>query len=253
MWSDYWKDYLDRVRQVRGITSIHLTEKEGLNNPYSTIMTHILNNYSDIETVLDIGAGDGAVSLISSKIKCDKKLILCDNENGALKVAKHNADNLKIKNIYFIQGNILKIPFRDNSFDLVWSAGVNEHFEGEENRQKTFSEMVRVSNKYVGIIVPNALSIPYRIGKMISRIFNKWVWGYEKPLSRLELEQRLQKEMLRINSRYGMDILFSLKFLFFRKIFRRFSRKAFDYRIHHLLNIWLGRDIGVLAEKISRH
>lgn len=185
MWSDYWKDYLDRVRQVRGITSIHLTEKEELNNPYSTIMAHILNNYSDIEAVLDIGAGDGAISLIGSKIKCDKRLILCDNENGALRVAKDKADNLKIKNIYFIQGDVLKIPFRDYSFDLVWSAGVNEHIEGEENRQKTFGEIVRVSSKYVGIIVPNAINIPYRIGRRISEIFNKWVWRYEEPFSRL--------------------------------------------------------------------
>jgi len=253
MWGDYWKDYLDKVRQVRGVTSIHLTEKGGLNNPYSTMLAHILNNYSDIETVLDVGAGDGAISLIGSKIKCDKRLVLCDSENGALRVAKHNGDNLKIKNIYFVQGDILEIPFRDNSFDLVWSAGVNEHIEGEENRQKTFGEMIRVSSRYVGIIVPNALNIPYRIGKTILEIFNKWGWGYEKPFSRFELEQRLKKERGKINSRYGMDVLFSLRFVFFRKIFRKFSRKALDYRIHHFLNIWFGRDIGVLAEKIPRY
>lgn len=51
-------------------------------------------------------------------------------------------------------GNILELPFKDNSFDLVFTHGVLMHVE-PKNIQRAISELVRVSKKKIILIEQN--------------------------------------------------------------------------------------------------
>lgn len=53
----------------------------------------------------------------------------------------------------FILGDVRNLPFKNNSFDLIWSAGLLEHFSSLDN---IILEMKRVSKKIIAFI-PNNL------------------------------------------------------------------------------------------------
>jgi len=48
-------------------------------------------------TILDIGTGSGCIAVTLAKELPEKKIVALDISDGALKVAKENADHLKIK------------------------------------------------------------------------------------------------------------------------------------------------------------
>lgn len=64
------------------------------------------------------------------------------------------------------------LPFKDDSFDLVVCADVLEHLE---NIHFIFDELIRISNKYVLIALPNPLSgvFSYFLGRNYSELFEK--------------------------------------------------------------------------------
>jgi SAM-dependent methyltransferase len=75
-------------------------------------------------------------------------------------------------------GDVRNLPYDNDSFDVVYSGGVIEHFEGTED---AISEMFRVTKHggtlYIG--VPNKLSIQYPLVQVLQKL-NKYNLGYEK-------------------------------------------------------------------------
>ena len=61
----------------------------------------------------------------------------------------------KYKGLKFVLGDGKCLPFKDNSFDLVFSSAVLEHVGNRAEQKKFISECVRVTNKYVFITTPN--------------------------------------------------------------------------------------------------
>lgn len=81
----------------------------------------------------------------------------------------------------FVRADVLDgLPFADNSFDCVWSSGVLEHFTQPEIC-RILSESARVSRHLVLSLVPNAWSLPYRVGKWHQQRTGQWRWGREVP------------------------------------------------------------------------
>jgi ubiquinone/menaquinone biosynthesis C-methylase UbiE len=81
-------------------------------------------------TVLDSGCGTGIVSLAfqDAGLPCARSVAL-DLSYKSLKVAREEFDKRKsvAVDIDPVQGNILQLPFADNSFDLVMMCGVLEY------------------------------------------------------------------------------------------------------------------------------
>src|SRR6478672_2971593 len=80
--------------------------------------------------VLDSGCGTGIVSLAfqDAKLPCARSIAL-DLSYKSLEVAREEFDKRKhvATDIDPVQGNILQLPFADNSFDLVMMCGVLEY------------------------------------------------------------------------------------------------------------------------------
>lgn len=129
-------------------------------------------NSSNALKVLDIGCGEG--TRLAGLIKNNKNKEGCgiDISKTAIQLAKTNYPYLK-----FIKSDIEKIPFKDNSFDLIYSAYVLEHLD---NPEKLLIEAKRLlkSNGTLILIAPNYGS-PNRSSPCYkgSRI-NKLVFGY---------------------------------------------------------------------------
>ena len=112
-----------------------------------------INSYLSKKTkVLEVGFGSGYfLSLLSQN---GHEVYGVEKSENALRYAKEifNEKKQSSKNLMIADG--FKLPFPDNSFDLVFNIGVIEHFSVSEQRI-FISEMKRVSKKLVLISVPN--------------------------------------------------------------------------------------------------
>ena len=95
------------------------------------------------DKVLDAGCGSGTLAYYWHKQGYDVKAV--DFSDNALEIA--GKKGLKCTMADILQG----LPFDDNSFSLVYSDGLLEHFY---NPNEVLEELWRVSNKYLLTLVP---------------------------------------------------------------------------------------------------
>lgn len=82
--------------------------------------------------------------------------------------------------------SIFELPFETGKFDIVWNAGLLEHFS-ESERKDALRELLRVV-KPGGLVIslnPYKFAIFYRIGKFVSEKLGKWPYGHEDPIASL--------------------------------------------------------------------
>lgn len=101
----------------------------------------------NIDAVLDAGCGEGFTLNKISQEKIGQKYKGIEFDAQAVLAANTLYPKLDI-----VQGDVMKLPFKNNSFDLVICTEVLEHLE---NPKKAYRELLRVSKKYVLITVPN--------------------------------------------------------------------------------------------------
>ena len=150
--------------------------------------------------VLEPGCGSGKFGLAYAMRGCEVILLDIDHEvvnyarriRGALNSLLGFPLPIQIK-----VGNIHRMHFADNSFDLVFNEGVPQHWPDEERRQRAIDQMARVSRDYVIVIGNNGLS---EEEQHVDENFN---FGYKgmpprrKCFTPDELEVRLKKAGLK--------------------------------------------------------
>lgn len=202
VWDKYWKKQSEI--ELKNIIK---------NDPFYRLLKRLIKLPQNKRLrILEVGCGSGArtLALIKDFNEYHISAAFIDLSLPALSYAKRSADNNEIT-ADFIMADALKMPFQDETFDIVWNGGVNEHFEGEE-RQKIFDEMARVGK--VGgkiiVIVPNALNLPYRITKKILEIRNLWIYGFEKPFTIFELKRKMRNARVTPIKARGAQVITSL-------------------------------------------
>lgn len=82
--------------------------------------------------------------------------------------------------------SLFALPFPDGEFDIVWNAGVLEHFS-EPERTEALRELLRVTRPG-GLVVtlnPYRYALLYRVGKWLSERLGRWPYGHEDPIASL--------------------------------------------------------------------
>ena len=122
----------------------------------------------DSKRILDLGCGDGTRLSYLSKGRYGVGI---DTSKKAISLAKE-----KYKEVEFIDGNIEKLPFKDASFDLVYSAFVLEHLTQPE---VVLNEAIRVTapKGKICLVAPN-FGAPNRAspsfkGSRLRKLFKK--------------------------------------------------------------------------------
>lgn len=169
---------------------------------YDRLTDILLTKIGDCSSILEAGSGSGF--LVSFFQKMGMFSVGMDRSIMSLRVAnkKFSAENLTL-------GDMFHIPFRSNSFDVVWNEGVLEHFEDPKNLAAC-KEMIRVSKKLVIISVPNRYSI-WPIRKTLLKIAGKWPYGYEESYSPSRLSSLMEKAGLVVESIEGVRIMPPIK------------------------------------------
>ncbi len=165
---------------------------------YLDFMQGIGESLAQGSTVLEAGCGTGqTLALLSQR----HETMGLDISRAALDLAKGNCKNP-------VLGSIFEIPFRDNTFDLVYNSGVIEHFEDPAN-VAAIREMARVTKPSgtVIIIVPNTLCLWYKAGKSVAVMMKNFEFGYEEDYSPKRLKIAAQRAGLEIEKTFGLQAL----------------------------------------------
>jgi len=110
-------------------------------NVIASEVSHTLNKYFPSEGIF-VDCGSGTSQTAVKIIKKDRKFIALDISYPILKYAKKNMNIIE----YFVNADILKLPFKDSSLQGIWNLGVMEHFTLEEIDQ-ILNEFSRVLKK----------------------------------------------------------------------------------------------------------
>ena len=151
-----------------------IIECEGLITPYYAECLKRLHKFYKLNSILEVGAGEltNLDALIKKLKKKPKKIGAIDISFNRLLKGKRfiNKKNRKIN--LLARADASKLPFSDNSFDMVYTANCLEQVP--ELFLKSVSELVRVSSGIVVIIEPS-----FEFGSNSSKnyIFKK---GYTK-------------------------------------------------------------------------
>ena len=119
---------------------------------------------------LDVGCGSGALTIACAKRNPKATMVGCDIWSGSYKsefskeLCENNAKLEGVENVRFENGNAVKLPFEDESFDAVTSNYVYHNITGK-NKQKLLLETFRVLKKG-GVFVIHDLMSKSRYGDM---------------------------------------------------------------------------------------
>lgn len=108
---------------------------------------------------MEAGCGYGVTNLL---LKTPNRRILLDIEMKPLLIARELFERQR-KRAHYISCDIFAIASASDTYDVVFNAGVLEHFVFEQ-RKKILSELIRVTKHggYVVLAVPNHFSAPYQ-------------------------------------------------------------------------------------------
>jgi arsenite methyltransferase len=108
----------------------------GVANPFA------LGRLEAGEVVLDVGSGAGTDSLVAAQmVGSEGRVTGIDMTPEMLAKAKAAAVEMKATNVEFVAGEAEKLPFEDESFDVVISNGV---IDLTPDKDAVFSEIQRV-------------------------------------------------------------------------------------------------------------
>lgn len=141
-------------------------------------MMDILNRHTNGK-ILDGGCGSGFFSKFFVDKNC--KVFALDYSNESLKLTGSLDQKIRL-----IKGDILKTPFDDETFDLIFSDGLLEHYKDPSDIVSEFGRLVK-KNGIIATFVPNLISYwvlvkRFKLGKMKEYRFslNKLIELHEK-------------------------------------------------------------------------
>jgi len=154
-WENIWKRF-DRHRTL-GEFFLDRNEK-----PMFSILDKV--KLKKNAKILDVGCGTGR-TLIWFRQHDYKNPIGIDHSGASIAICEKKG--LKRGKDVF-QKDILSSKLETNSFDLVFSEGLLEHFK---NFRPIVKEMCRISNRYVLLLQPNHFGIFKKLGDLYYKLF----------------------------------------------------------------------------------
>lgn len=131
--------------------------------------------------IIEAGSGTGRISLRLGGLGA--KVTLLDYSKEALNnsMRSFKSNNLSAE---FIQADIFNIKSCKKNYNLVWNAGVLEHYPYRQ-QAVILDSLIRICKRPGTVITfnPYSKSIVYNLGKKALIKLNRWPFGKEYPIS----------------------------------------------------------------------
>jgi arsenite methyltransferase len=131
-----WAEDLHYPAELAGVPDAAVESFAGVANPWE------LGRLATGERVLDLGSGAGTDSLIAAQMVGDQGHVTgIDMTPEMLSKARTAAAEMGVANVEFIESEAERLPFPDESFDVVISNGVIDLIP---DKDAVFAELFRV-------------------------------------------------------------------------------------------------------------
>ncbi len=143
--------------------------------------------------VFEAGSGPAHDSVVFAEKGA--RVTAFDQSETALRLGKSEYASLGLS-LKTIHGDLKSIPVDDNQYDLVWNAGVLEHFKPGDDLH-VLKEMMRITKPdgMVFSIVPNRFYFLYQLHLRRNRANRQY--GYERAFTRCSLMRLFREAGLR--------------------------------------------------------
>jgi ubiquinone/menaquinone biosynthesis C-methylase UbiE len=212
-WQDFWEE----------------AERHGLDDVYDNDgrLVREITALGDLrgKRVLEVGAGTGrdAVALA----RAGAVVVTLDYVAGSLDLTRQAADRAGVS-AGPICGDGLRMPFADQTFDVVFHQGLLEHFRAPLD---LLGENVRVLKPggHLVVDVPQTFHY-YTLGKQVLIKAGRWFAGWETQFTVAQLEGLLRRAGTEVVHSYGDWMLPGLWYRALRKVvLRRTGRRLPKY------------------------
>ncbi len=123
---------------------------------YVSVLDKLLQNNSKIINILDAGCGMGNFTLELANHNQFKNIIGMDFLRETMNLARENKK--QFEKVAFFQGDLVKMPFCNKSFDVTFCLNVLHHIHHKDINNVLF-ELARVTDKYLVVEIRNANNI----------------------------------------------------------------------------------------------
>ena len=179
-WDDYWKEYSPSKAE-----SWLISERD-------RIISHYLDKLVIPEKkIIEVGCGFGSNLRIINKKRDDVECFALDSSEEAIKAIRKEIPNAVV-------ADCRKTNFNNNEFDIIYSAGLMEHFKDEEPFLKEMKRIVK-DNGFIITFVPARYSL-WKLYQLLH--LGLWQHGFEKAYTYKNL-----KYLFRYNGFYLEDIV----------------------------------------------
>src|SRR3989338_7538610 len=174
IWEKRWKE---KSKDAVKSTSLDFFAK----NAFEVLDRNISRND---EKILEVGSGTGRFCIALAQKYPDKKITGIDYTKESVDLSNKGAELRHLKNVRFYKKDLFHLPYKSNSFDVVFENGVIEHFI---NYNDAIKEMTRVAKKGGKVIinVNNWFCFPKTVEKKI--LGKSYPFGYEKSFRNREV------------------------------------------------------------------
>lgn len=163
---------------------------------YRALLRHA--TFGDAISILELGAGTGSTSRCLAESFPTQKITLVDSNPAMLEAAQRALRGLSCDKA-FIEGDLLDLAL-DERFDLVHSAGLVEHFWGDDQRRvlQVHADLTQRGG-YCVIYAPTP-TLAYRFWRGLAEGLNLWLFTDEVPLQEGVLIREVERTGLQVLS-----------------------------------------------------
>ncbi len=150
-----------------------------------------LDKLAEDEMVLDLGTGTGLTAFEVCKLNPNVRVVGIDLSGRML-------GQVRFDEVFFVNGDVGRMPFEDNSFSAVVSAyGLG--WADFDNAKLVMEEVVRVSKDGARVAFAEMVEPPYGVRKKLHKlVVEPWIdyyWGFKD----LDIESLFEEGGIRVD------------------------------------------------------